>query len=265
VSITKSLPLTIETGDPTYLPVIEAIRLRTEELPLFARAGCWADYISNVPLPALWVTAHVDLSLAYLKTNETKRIKASVLEQFPKDNLTRQNRDAALELVTRQIQRMRRVRAMRDALSVCKCEETKAAQYRIELQKIITQVNRKVLKSRSADRTFSFRGCLGVNSDRRNLHYHFLLWEPTGLFSREPHTMVTTQNALTTLWLDKVNNTSSNRYKPIHVEPVFNQIGAQNLASYMVRDDSFITSYEIFDDWSQSQLLENINRTVGKH
>jgi hypothetical protein len=241
------------TNEQLSLFVAEEIRTVPQDKRLLAQAINWGQFLSSIPTPALWVTAHVDLSLSWLKRTELKTVKASLLETFPEGISKAKDRKAALEILKKQTKLTHRVKAMKDVLNTCRSEETKAAQYRIELQKLMTQLNRTVLKSRSAEAAFAFRGCLGVNSDR-HLHYHYFLWEPSGLFAREPVVMVATQNALRNLWLDKMNNTRSQNFHPIYIEPILQPIGIETASRYMIRSDLFTASYEIFDDWSQSEI-----------
>lgn len=202
---------------------------RHDGIPLLAqerwatrlRAG-WGDFIASVPMPALWVTAHVDLS--------TSRSGYAALDHF------------------------------RRSLHQCRSRDSRANQYRIFLQKVITQLNRKILRSRSHERTFSFRGCLETNGGETsdtNLHFHFFLWDPAGFFARDHSMMDDTTAALESLWLNKVNRLATSRYKPIDIKPVLQRDDATNCARYLLKNNCFTASYELFDDWIGSRLTEH--------
>jgi hypothetical protein len=196
----------------------ESIELRTEERTrLLTRTG-WDAFIANVPLPALWVTAHVDFSLS--------RTSNDALEQLKMDLKTCQSKDAI------------------------------ANAYRTFLQKILTRLNRKILKSRNPTTTFRFLGSLERNSldlGGRDLHYHFFLWDPTDRSIEDSLGLKRTAETLRSLWLTKVNNKVTERYKPIEIQVVLNRKNAVRVAEYTNKTNPLVTSYELFDDWATSR------------
>jgi hypothetical protein len=224
----------------------------------------WTQFISCLPLPALWVTAHIDLAIPPTSPRTLKVLKQVILEKYSPSERSA-NRSHMTEYLRQQIQLSERVRRINDALQECLSPETRADQYRLELHKILVQLNRKILKYRSTGKTFSFRGSLGLNANRRNLHYHFFLWAPDHLFSHDQQQMDNTARTLETLWLTKVNNIATARYKPIHIEPLYSRGNAIGCSEYMLRDSDFTESYELFDDWSLSHHENNLNNTQVKH
>ena len=190
----------------------------------------WNHFIGSVPLPALWITAHLDFV----------NYRSSCLSVY---NLRRN-------------------------LARSMSSDTKAHEYRVFLQKFITPINRKILKSRSVNHTFHFRGCLERNADDPNgsqLHFHFFLWEPRGLFQRDPSQMQLTADLFDSLWHQKVNDLHSDRYTPIDIQPVFTRQDAINVSGYMLKSDKLNQSYELFDDWSSSTQMECLNKTSVVH
>ena len=207
--------------NPVDIPLLEQHQWRSRI------RSAWIDFIAMVPLPALWITAHLDF---------TTRSAATV--DCLKNNLT-----------------------------LCRSRDAIATQYRVFLQKFITPLNRIILKSRSPYKTFSFRGCLEPNtSDFKGtqLHFHFFLWEPSGLFLRNQSQMLMTADSFDWRWHQKVNDIHSDRYKPIVIKPVFTHADAIAVSRYTLKRDTFDQSYELFDDWSSSRHMENINRTTVK-
>ena len=207
------------TSLPIPHTIEETIQLRPDErMRYFTRRG-WDAFIANVPLPALWVTSHVNLSLS--------RASNDALEQLKMDLKTSRSKDSI------------------------------ANTYRIFLQKLLTKLNRKILKSRNPTTTFRFLGSLERNAcdtKGKDLHYHFFLWEPKGLFVQDPLTLVTTAETLQSLWLQKVNAKETDRYKPIDIQVVLDRDNAIRVAGYTNKSNPLITSYELFDDWSQSSF-----------
>lgn len=224
----------------------------------------WSQFISTMPLPALWVTAHIDLSIPPTSQKTLRQLKEAILEKNPQSE-RQSNRAYLQEYIRQQIQMPERIRCIKDALHECLTPESRADQYRLELHKIIVQLNRKILKYRSTGNTFSFRGSLGLNADRRNCHYHFFLWAPDQLFSRDPGQMINAAKTLESLWLTKLNNRITTRYKPIHIEPISSRINADACTEYMLRENDCTESYELFDDWSQSHYTKHINTTQVNH
>jgi len=195
----------------------ESIPLRpNEKAKLLTRTG-WDSLVANVPLPALWVTAHVDLSLS--------RPDNAALEQLKMD------------------------------LKTCQSTDSIANAYRTFLQKIITKLNRKALKSREATRTFRFLGSLERNSldaDGRHLHYHFFLWDPNNSSAQPSPASADIAETLKSLWLQRANDKQSGRYRPIDIEVVHDRENAVRVSGYTNKANPFVTSYELFDDWSTS-------------
>jgi len=66
--------------------------------------------------------------------------------------------------------------------------------------------------------------------------------------------MQRTADLLEDLWLKKVNNKISARYKPIDIQLVYSPEDAFRLSSYMNKANHLTQSYELFDDWSTSRL-----------
>jgi len=142
-------------------------------------------------------------------------------------------------------------------LKSCQSKDAKANAYRTHLQKVLTKLNRKILKSRDSTRTFRFLGSLERNSldlDGTTLHYHFFLWEPNGLFNDDSLALEKTAEILKFLWLTKVNNKETDRYKPIDIQVVLDCENAIRVAGYTNKSNPLITSYELFDDWSTSSF-----------
>jgi hypothetical protein len=198
--------------------VHEAIPLRdNEKRTLRARAG-WNTFLGSVPLPSLWVTAHVDLSRS--------RTTYGALE--------------ALQIDLRQ----------------CQSTDSSANSYRVFLQKFLTKLNWRLLQSKSHTRCFSFRGSLERNVNDQHgteLHYHFFLSAPNELFVDDPTLLDATARELRTLWLQKVNSTVSERHNPIHIQVIRAREDASRVAGYMNKDNPLVKSYELVDDWSTSR------------
>jgi len=254
----------MKPSNPSHLPIYyEVAPNRNDTFQLQVTNG-WTQFISSLPLPVLWVTAHIDLSIPPTSPKTARELKQSILKKYPPSERNA-NRNYLKEYLRQQIQMSERIRCINNALHDCLTPETRADQYRLELHKIIVQLNRKILKYRSTGKTFSFRGSLGLNEDRRNCHYHFFLWEPDNLFFHDRAQMDKTAQILETLWLTKLNNRVSKHYDPIYVEPLFSKRSAIACADYMLRDNDFTESYELFDDWSLSHYTKNLNTTQVNH
>jgi len=206
-------------SSPPVLPAIEeAITLRANERTRVLARTSWDTFLALVPLPALWVTAHVDLSLS--------RPSNDALEQLKMD------------------------------LKTCQSKDAMANAYRTFLQKILTRLNRKILKSRSPTTTFRFLGSLERNSldlGGRDLHYHFFLWDPTDRSIEDALVLKRTAETLKSLWLIKVNNKETERYKPIDIQIVVDRENAVRVAGYSNKANPLVSSYELFDDWATSR------------
>ena len=170
-------------------------------------------------MPVLWVTAHVDLS--------SSRPRYVALDQLDFD------------------------------LKVSHSPDSIAAAYRVFLQKVVTRLNRKILKSRDSANTFRFLGSLergAADYDGRDLHFHFFLWEPTGLFLLNNLALPATAWTLQSLWHQMVNNKETARCKPVDIQIVLTPEDAQRVAQYTNKTSHHVESYELFDDWSTSKL-----------
>lgn len=208
-----------------------------DDIPLLERhdwrtkiRSAWKEFIASVPLPALWITAHIDFATSHCSSAAVHSLKKNLI--------------------------------------LCRSTDAIANQYRVFLQKFITPLNRKILKSRSADKTFSFRGCLERNTDNANgaeLHFHFFLWESSGLFLRDDSRMDETADIFDSLWHSKVNDLHSHRYKPTEITPVCTYADAINVSGYTLKSDTLNDSYELFDDWSSSAKVKCLNRTSVVH
>jgi len=204
---------------PTPPELDPAISLRPEEKIRRETKLAWNGLLASVPVPALWITAHVDLSA------------------------TRPS-NAALD-------------DLQAGLMNCNSSDSIADLYRIFLQKFLTPLNRKILKSRSQQNTFRFLGSLERNTNDptgKQLHYHFFLWDPSRLFLTDHTAMQRTADLLKDLWLKKVNDKISARYKPIDIQFVYSPEDTFRLCSYMNKANHLTQSYELFDDWSTSRL-----------
>ncbi len=203
---------------PVRHTIEESIHFRPDERTrLLTRTG-WDAFIANVPLPALWVTAHVDLSPSRPSNEALEQLKMDLAGSRSKDSI--------------------------------------ADSYRSFLQKLITKLNRKILKSRVSTRTFRFLGSserspCGLNS--KELHYHFFLWDPANLFVHDPMALDRTAKTLKSLWLEKINSKETARYKPIDIQIIRDREDAVRVAAYTNKSNPFVTSYELFDDWSTSR------------
>ena len=125
----------------------EIIVFNTVEQQTIELRNAWSEFLSNVPLPALWVSAQVHGSTPKRRFQPLHELRMNVARSHARD--------------------------------------TKALHYRTFLQKFLTRVNKKALRSKKWSKTFSFRGVVEPNcSDATGsqLHYHFLLWEPNGRF-----------------------------------------------------------------------------------
>jgi len=69
--------------------------------------------------------------------------------------------------------------------------------------------------------------------------------------------MDVTAAILKSLWLKKVDNRVSCRYRPIDVQIVREQDDAYNVAAYMMKQNPCTMCYELFDDWSTSRLNDS--------
>lgn len=253
------MKLSTESKIP-HLPIHYEVPLDDNDAVQLQITNGWTQFISALPLPALWVTAHIDLSIRPTSPRTINQLKHFVLEKYSPSERNA-SRNYLTEYLRQQIQLSERIRCINNALHECLTPETRADQYRLELHKILVQLNRKILKYRRTGKTFSFRGSLGMNADRRNLHYHFFLWAPDQMFFHDQQQMDNAANTLETIWLTKVNNIATTRYKPIHIEPVFAKSDATACSEYMLRENDFTESYELFDDWSLSHHESNLNNT----
>jgi hypothetical protein len=185
--------------------------------------SAWEDFLSAVPLPCLWVTAHV----------------------FPlHQSMLDASRPALRELM--------------DCINSSGSADAKADAYRRFLQKTLTPLNRKILKSRDASSAFAFRGALERNTDDLDgsrLHYHFFLWEPGGLFTADPTALSRTRNCLNDLWLDRVPVRPSKRFSPIDIQIVSDHAALSRIPAYEVKKNSFRDAYELFDNWRTSRKI----------
>ncbi len=196
----------------------ESIPLTPGEKSRLLSRKSWDTFLGSVPVPALWVSAHVDVSQA--------RPAYAALNQLIEIDL--------------------KVSRSRDSI---------ATAYRVFLQKLITQLNRKILRSRTSTNTFRFLGsleCSSVDVVGHPPHFHFFLWEPAGLFIQDPLALPTTASTLKSLWHQKVNNKESARCKPIDIQTIWTPEDAQRVAMYTNKSNRHFTSYELFDDWSSS-------------
>jgi hypothetical protein len=204
---------------PIQLQFEESIPLRPEEtIKLQTRKG-WEVFLAQVPLPCLWVSAHVDPAIS--------RTQYGALEKLKQD------------------------------LWQCKTTDTIANAYREFLQKLLIKLNWIVLRSKTADNCFHFRGT--VERDRadvvgRDLHYHFAIWAPNNLFITDPRSFDLASSTLQTLWHRLVNDQETINYKPIHIDVIRTKKDAEHIAGYENKANSLRTSYELFDDWSTSQM-----------
>jgi hypothetical protein len=181
--------------------------------------SAWQEFLHDVPLPALWVSAHIG------------PIRGSTGILNP----------ALRELIT--------------YVGSAAPSDAKAAQYRTFLQKTLTPLNRKILKSRDASRAFGFRGVLERNTDDANgsrLHYHFLLWEPNGLFAADPSALTKTADCLRDLWWSKVPVPRSRGFEPIDIQIVTDREVLSRIVRYEMKHNPLTDAYELFDDWSTS-------------
>ena len=204
----SQVPHTIEESIPLRPDVKTRLRTRT----------IWDTFIGSVPIPALWVSAHIDLS--------TSRPSNDALEQLKMD------------------------------LKTCQSKDAFANTYRTFLQKLVTKLNRKILRSRDSTKTFRFLGSLERNSFDLNgtsLHYHFFLWDPTKRPIEDSLALQKTAETLKALWLIKVNNKETERYKPIDIQFVLDRENAVRVAGYTNKANPLVTSYELFDDWATSR------------
>jgi hypothetical protein len=183
--------------------------------------SAWEGFLSNVPVPCLWVTAHL----------------------FPLNN--QMVNASAYPALTELLGCTRRSASA----------DTNADAYRRFLQKTLTPLNRKILKSRDASSAFAFRGVLERNGDDRDgsrLHYHFFLWHPGGLFATDPTALIRTRDCLNELWLSRVPVRRSERFKPFEALIVSNQGDLSAIADYELKRNTFRDAYELFDDWRTS-------------
>jgi hypothetical protein len=207
---------------PSQPELDESIVLRPEEQIRRLTTFGWNKFLASVPVPSLWVTAHVDLS--------PSRHHNAALDHLRTDLLGSHSEDVIANL------------------------------YRVFLQKVLTPLNRKILKSRTSSNTFRFLGSLernGSDLTHKALHYHFFLWDAHGLFLSDPDSMQHTARTFESIWLRKVNSKVSVRYKPIDIQFVRTREDAIRVASYMNKANPFVKSYELFDDWSTSRLKDN--------
>ena len=201
---------------PPFASIEEAILLRPNERATQQIRTAWDTFVASVPLPALWVTAHVDLSRTdYGALTELKRQLAS-----------------------------------------CSSVDAEANQYRIFLQKFLIKLNWKMLHSKTHEKCFSFRGSLECNagdSSGNALHYHFYLWDPNGSFARDPSFLNTTRQTLLNLWCKHVNARDTERYKPIDIQIVPDRVNAKHIAQYTNKAVFAPNSFKLFDDWTTSR------------
>jgi hypothetical protein len=194
------------------LIVFNAVEQQTIEL-----RNAWSEFLANVPLPALWVSANVHGSTPTRRFQPLHELRMNIARSHARD--------------------------------------TKAMHYRIFLQKFLTRLNKKALKSKKWSKTFSFRGVVERNcSDTTGsqLHYHFLLWEPNGRFANDSDLMTKTAEHLKVLWNELVNNAESEHSKPIDIQIVTSRERAKGIADYEIKAKRLSESYELFDDWSSS-------------
>jgi hypothetical protein len=219
----------------------------TEEIPLLPqeqyrlcyqpklREG-WEQFNASVPLPALFVSAHIDMWLTQKPDKD----------QLGENRYSNQPKQKPIDAISQ----------LRRPNVICRSLDDRVNEHRIFLQKLITRLNRTILKSRSADKTFSFRGTVERNindTDGSKLHFHFFLWGPDDFFLCDPAAITTTSAALSALWITKVNNLGTSNYKPIDIQTVTNRDDATRIARYMHKDNPMTMSYELFDDWSTSR------------
>jgi len=198
----------------------EFIVFNTVEHQTIELINAWSEFLSNVPVPALWVTAHVQGSTPKKRFQPLHELRINIAKSHARD--------------------------------------TKALHYRTFLQKFLTRVNKKALKSKTWSKAFAFRGVVEPNcSDTTGsqLHFHFLLWEPGGRFACEPELMNETARCLTELWVALVNAADTKHSKPIDIEIVTNKDQAKRIADYEHKRKCLSESCELFDDWSMSIKL----------
>jgi hypothetical protein len=207
--------------------------LDTEKKSLLLRDG-WEQFLSNAPTPCLWVTAHV---MGWRREGSSRLL-----------NELRANVQAA---------------STRDLKANC---------YRIFLQKCLTPINRRVLKSRSWSDALHFRGKLECNADDEDgssLHFHYFLWAPTGRFSTKPELLQTTMSCLTDRWLNEVEVPVSKRFRPIDIQIVGAQKDVEEYGGYQVKHNRPVhgygnDSYDLFDDWTSSRIVHPATAKLNK-
>jgi hypothetical protein len=195
--------------------VEESIPLRPDEkINQQTRTG-WKQFRSHVPLPCLWVSAHVDQTISRSKNAALEKLSKDLWHYGTADNI--------------------------------------ADAYREFLQKLLIRLNQKLLRFKSTGFCFRFRGTLERDlNDQvgRNLHYHFALWAPNNLFSTDPSLLQATADQCVSLWHQKVNDQETDHYKPIHIDIINTKQDSNHIASYEAKANSVTQAYEIFEDWS---------------
>jgi len=246
---------TTTTSNSVNTAITQEIRLLPQEQFRYDLKKSWKCFLANISLPALWVTAHTHIWIPP-KENESK------LEYKPRQ--FRKSRNSCSRFCTcgcRECHpewhpRFAPIDELRQPVVTCRSVDDRANQHRVFLQKLVMRLNRKILKSRTADKTFSFRGTVERSiddTDGTQLHFHFFLWEPNAFFARDPSMMAATSAVLKSLWLSRVNNLETKDYKPIQIDTVTKLSHARRLSAYMLKANPLTKSYELFDDWSTSR------------
>lgn len=190
----------------------EIIVLNDAERRQVSLRHSWIDFMATVPMPALWVSGHI--------------LEIGVPSPL--------------------------VRELRANISISRTQDSKAIGYRTFLQKLLTPLNRKILRSRSYRNALAFRGIVERNPcdiDGSQLHFHFFLWERHGRFQSDVDLMNRTASSLTNLWYSKVNPISTRLYQPIDIQVITDPEVLQRVAFYELKANPLTESYELFDDW----------------